>query len=92
MTGGSSDEAHGRHHESRLARKFTGLYTGPYFDPKMPQNVSAQVGQDALITCAVNQIGRRTVKTHAIFKWSIILYKSHRDSDLDDTRSQNLIP
>jgi len=42
-------------------KKFTGLYTGPYFDPKMASNVSAQLGDSALLNCNVNQIGGRTV-------------------------------
>ena len=54
--------------QGRAGRQFTGLYTGPYFDPKMPLNVTAQVGNTALITCTVNQIGRKTVsKTAAIW-------------------------
>ena len=45
----------------RVAKKFTGLYTGPYFDPKIPTNLTAQAGDTALIPCTVNQIGRKTV-------------------------------
>jgi hypothetical protein len=55
-------------------KKFTGLYTGPYFDPKMASNVSAQLGDSALLNCNVNQIGGRTVskiiKLHFIAKTS----------------------
>ena len=40
------------------SKKFTGLYTGPYFDPGMPENITAQMGDTALITCNVNQIGK----------------------------------
>ena len=40
------------------SKKFTGLYTGPYFDPGMPRNITAQMGDTALITCNVNQIGK----------------------------------
>ena len=40
------------------SKKFTGLYTGPYFDPGMPKNITAQMGDTALITCNVNQIGK----------------------------------
>jgi hypothetical protein len=36
-------------------KKFTGLYTGPYFDPHMASNVSAQLGESALLVCNVNQ-------------------------------------
>ena len=58
--GGVRESGHGR-----AGRQFTGLYTGPYFDPKMPLNVTAQVGNTALITCTVNQIGRKTVSKTA---------------------------
>ena len=44
------------------SKKFTGLYTGPYFDPGMPQNITAQMGDTALITCNVNQIGQFQVR------------------------------
>ena len=44
------------------SKKFTGLYTGPYFDPGMPRNITAQMGDTALITCNVNQIGKFQVK------------------------------
>ena len=44
------------------SKKFTGLYTGPYFDPGMPRNITAQMGDTALITCNVNQIGKFQVQ------------------------------
>ena len=45
------------------SKKFTGLYTGPYFDPGMPRNITAQMGDTALITCNVNQIGKFEVRS-----------------------------
>ena len=42
-------------------QKFAGLYTGPYFDPAMPTNISVQLGDTALLICKVNQVGRKTV-------------------------------
>ena len=42
-------------------KKFTGLYTGPYFDPNLVTNISAQLGDSALLMCNVNQIGGKTV-------------------------------
>jgi len=42
-------------------QKFAGLYTGPYFDPSMPNNVSVQLGDTALLICKVNQVGGKTV-------------------------------
>ena len=54
-----------RHHEKRSndpgRQKFAGLYTGPYFDPAMPSNVSVQLDDTALLICKVNQVGRKTV-------------------------------
>ena len=44
-------------------QKFAGLYTGPYFDPSMPNNVSVQLGDTALLICKVNQVGGKTVST-----------------------------
>ena len=48
-------------------RKFTGLYTGPYFDPKMASNVSAQLGDSAVLICNVNQIGGKTVRNNRVY-------------------------
>ena len=45
-------------------QKFAGLYTGPYFDPSMPNNVSVQLGDTALLICKVNQVGGKTVSTY----------------------------
>jgi hypothetical protein len=61
---GGEDRPHLRlrhEHYTDNNKKFAGLYTGPYFDPSMPSNVSAQLGDTALIICKVNQVGRRTV-------------------------------
>ena len=62
-----------RHHKSRIgtakalaSKKFTGLYTGPYFDPGMPKNITAQMGDTALITCNVNQIGKFQVYLYSM--------------------------
>lgn len=66
MTVGSNkDDEEVQHHlrqrHERQSKKFAGLYTGPYFDPAMPTNVSAQLGDTALLACKVNQIGGKTV-------------------------------
>jgi len=65
------DQIHRYRHEKRAAeasansagdrQKFAGLYTGPYFDPAMPTNISVQLGDTALLICKVNQVGRKTV-------------------------------
>ena len=69
---GAQRNNHVRHHRNQgrpfedtigsaqvlASKKFTGLYTGPYFDPGMPRNITAQMGDTALITCNVNQIGK----------------------------------
>ena len=38
-----------------------GLYTGPYFDPYTPTDISVQVGSSALLPCRVRQAGNRSV-------------------------------
>ena len=65
------DQIHRYRHDKRAAeasansagdrQKFAGLYTGPYFDPAMPTNISVQLGDTALLICKVNQVGRKTV-------------------------------
>ena len=55
-------------------QKFAGLYTGPYFDPSMPNNVSVQLGDTALLICKVNQVGGKTVSTYYfIYGWQFFL-------------------
>ena len=76
-----SNAQHPRRHEKRTTnflsnggQKFAGLYTGPYFDPSMPTNVSVQLGDTALLICKVNQVGRRTVLlffAHPIPNWAL---------------------
>ena len=83
--GGSShqderpEQIHRYRHDKRAAeastnsagdpQKFAGLYTGPYFDPAMPTNISVQLGDTALLICKVNQVGRKTVScTISIFQ------------------------
>ena len=63
------DQIHRYRHDKRAAsantgdrQKFAGLYTGPYFDPAMPSNISVQLGDTALLICKVNQVGRKTVR------------------------------
>ena len=42
---------------------FTGLYSGPYFDLRtMAKNQTVQIGENALIHCAVKQVGEKSVK------------------------------
>jgi len=41
---------------------FTGLYSGPYFDLRtMAKNQTVQIGENALIHCAVKQVGEKSV-------------------------------
>ena len=57
-------------------QKFAGLYTGPYFDPSMPNNVSVQLGDTALLICKVNQVGGKTVSTYLLYllmQWQFFL-------------------
>ena len=39
----------------------TGLYTGPYFDPLTPRNLTAHLGDRAEIPCTVRQLGDKSV-------------------------------
>ena len=60
----ASNSVHRYRHDKRSdesRQKFAGLYTGPYFDPAMPNNVSVQLDDTALLICKVNQVGRKTV-------------------------------
>ena len=59
-----------RHHAaSKQMRRFTGLYTGPYFDPVgNPENVTAQLGQTAVIPCMVKQIGDNLVSCEGYYQ------------------------
>ena len=43
------------------SRRYTGLYTGPYFDPNAPTNVTTQLGDSAYIPCKVKQLGDKSV-------------------------------
>jgi hypothetical protein len=46
--------------------RFTGLYTGPYFDQSTslnPANVTAELGRTARLPCKVKQLGGKTVST-----------------------------
>lgn len=38
---------------TRLAKRYVGLYTGPYFDPTAPNNITAQLGTHAYLPCKV---------------------------------------
>lgn len=51
-------------------RRFTGLYTGPYFDQTgNPNNVTFDVGQTAILPCRIKQIGQKMVR-----HWTILLF------------------
>ncbi|XP_047494590.1 uncharacterized protein LOC125042766 [Penaeus chinensis] len=39
----------------------TGLYTGPYFDPLAPRNLTAHLGDEATLPCTVRQLGDKSV-------------------------------
>ncbi|XP_077290165.1 lachesin-like isoform X2 [Arctopsyche grandis] len=42
-------------------KRFSGLYTGPYFDPTTPTNITAQLGTHAYLPCKVKQLGNKSV-------------------------------
>ncbi|XP_026489545.1 junctional adhesion molecule C-like [Vanessa tameamea] len=43
------------------ARRYVGLYTGPYFDPSAPNNITAQLGTHAYLPCKVRQLSNKSV-------------------------------
>lgn len=46
----------------RLAKRYVGLYTGPYFDPSAPNNITTQLGTHAYLPCKVHTLlGRTTI-------------------------------
>nr|XP_049702376.1 lachesin [Helicoverpa armigera] len=45
----------------RLAKRYVGLYTGPYFDPSAPNNITTQLGTHAYLPCKVRQLSNKSV-------------------------------
>ncbi|XP_032514471.1 lachesin-like [Danaus plexippus] len=43
------------------SRRYVGLYTGPYFDPAAPNNITAQLGTHAYLPCKVRQLSNKSV-------------------------------
>jgi len=50
-------------------KRFSGLYTGPYFDTSIATNITAQLGTHAFLPCKVKQLGNKSV--------SIFIYLAH---------------
>ncbi|KOB78771.1 putative limbic system-associated membrane protein [Operophtera brumata] len=46
---------------SRLTKRYVGLYTGPYFDPSAPNNITTQLGTHAYLPCKVRQLSNKSV-------------------------------
>lgn len=46
------------HHQME---RFSGLYTGPYFDASTPNNITTQLGTHAYLPCKVKQLGNKSV-------------------------------
>lgn len=44
-------EAAGAGGAGRVRKRYVGLYTGPYFDPSAPNNITAQLGTHAYLPC-----------------------------------------
>lgn len=44
-----------------VSKRFTGLYTGPYFDPATATNITTQLGTHAYLPCKVKQLGNKSV-------------------------------
>lgn len=39
---------------ARVHKRYVGLYTGPYFDPSAPNNITTQLGTHAYLPCKVS--------------------------------------
>ncbi|XP_045538817.1 junctional adhesion molecule C isoform X1 [Papilio machaon] len=46
---------------ARLVKRYVGLYTGPYFDPTAPNNITAQLGTHAYLPCKIRQLSNKSV-------------------------------
>ncbi|XP_049822414.1 hemicentin-2-like [Aethina tumida] len=46
---------------THAVKRFTGLYTGPYFDPTTTTNITTQLGTHAYLPCKVKQLGNKSV-------------------------------
>ncbi|XP_030756140.1 hemicentin-2-like isoform X1 [Sitophilus oryzae] len=46
---------------AHAVKRFTGLYTGPYFDPTTTTNITTQLGTHAYLPCKVKQLGNKSV-------------------------------
>ncbi|XP_044735845.1 zwei Ig domain protein zig-8-like isoform X2 [Chrysoperla carnea] len=46
---------------THVSKRFTGLYTGPYFDTNTSTNVTTQLGTHAYLPCKVKQLGNKSV-------------------------------
>lgn len=46
---------------AHVVKRFTGLYTGPYFDPSTTTNITTQLGTHAYLPCKVKQLGNKSV-------------------------------
>ncbi|XP_022915179.1 zwei Ig domain protein zig-8-like [Onthophagus taurus] len=51
----------GGHAAHAVKKRFTGLYTGPYFDPSTTTNITTQLGTHAYLPCKVKQLGNKSV-------------------------------
>jgi hypothetical protein len=68
---GHQSSSHETTHESATeddmlhqhVKRFSGLYTGPYFDPSIATNITAQLGTHAYLPCKVKQLGNKSVST-----------------------------
>ncbi|CAG5016378.1 unnamed protein product [Parnassius apollo] len=45
----------------RVVKRYVGLYTGPYFDPSAPNNITAQLGTHAYLPCKIRQLSNKSV-------------------------------
>ncbi|CAB3379758.1 Hypothetical predicted protein [Cloeon dipterum] len=59
-SGSSSASTVGNSLLHQHVKRFSGLYTGPYFDTSIATNITAQLGTHAFLPCKVKQLGNKS--------------------------------
>ncbi|XP_054286271.1 hemicentin-2-like isoform X2 [Macrosteles quadrilineatus] len=50
-----------RNSSHKHSKRFSGLYTGPYFDSSTSNNITTQLGAHAYLPCKIKQLGNKSV-------------------------------
>nr|CAD7256476.1 unnamed protein product [Timema shepardi] len=59
-------------------KRFSGLYTGPYFDPTTTTNITTQLGTHAYLPCKVKQLGNKSLANA-----SVVLSSTAEDGEIE---------